>query len=325
MNFKWLDFKITKNCNNHCTYCGVDHTPPGSPEFLSDDDIVRTINAAIDQNFSHIALLGGEPSIRENIPLIFPRLQDAPELTLLLITNGLVFHENMYRAAFNSKIGTVKVIFSFDSFVKPNNKHQDPSFTLKSINRIRRMAMEYSGEQLNRSIEVHSVISRENYQKIIPHVDYFLSKNIELSMALVCPSSFSERIDTSKYNQFSFEDLDEILKQLRELKKRRILNFGHQVLLDYLEQYPYGTLSMASDCNAGINHVVINFDGEVYPCVTESYRQGIRFGNIRVDPFPEIMEKMSEFQCRSEFAPACWDHYLWNRLEDEIEREGAWE
>lgn len=318
MAFKWLDFKITNRCNNNCIYCGVCHDPPTHSETLSMVDIKNAISDAISLRFTHFALLGGEPSIREDIDKVFSVFENCRQVTLVLITNGLVFNERMYRALFNSGAGITNIVYSFDSFKKPNYKHQDPEKALKNIEKIREIVQEYNLDGLVRGIEIHSVISRENFHCFSDIVDYFYVKGIDVSLALVCPSEFVLDNYPNEYNHFTYEELGIILDQLRDLKKRRVLNFANTVLLEYLEKYPYGKLEMKSTCRAGREHVVINYNGEVYPCITESYRSGIQYGNIRKESFKYIYEKIRKFRCQSEFASACWDHYLWNRLGEHL-------
>ncbi len=319
MAFKWLDFKITNRCNNNCVYCGVKHDPPFSSEILPLEYIKNTLSDAISLGFTNFALLGGEPSIREDIERIFSSFEDCPGITLLVITNGLLYNERMYRGAFASGAGIAKIVYSFDSFKKTNYKNQNPKIALTNIDRIHKMANEYNNG-FERNVEIHSVISRENYSCFSELVRYFSSKEIDVSLALVCPSEFKKETNQNEYNSFTFDELEIILKQLRELHDEGRLNFANTVLLEYLEKYPYEKLDLKSLCRAGKDHVVIDFNGEVYPCITESYRRGIRYGNITINCFKEIYSKMTDFRCKSEFAAACWDHYLWNRLGEDIDR-----
>ena len=318
MTFKWLDFKITNRCNNNCIYCGVNHDPPSHPEILSLANIQNAIFDAISLGFTHIALLGGEPSIREDIEKVFSTLKKCPQITLMAITNGLVYKERMYNALFNSGAGVAKIVHSFDSFNKSNYKHQDPEKMLKNIDQIHEKAIKCNENGLMREIEIHTVISKENLHNFSDVINYFRIKGIDVSLALVCPSEFKYDNNSNDYNKFNYEELNIILNQLRYLKEKGLLNFANTVLLEYLKKYPYGKLKLKFSCRAGKDHIVINSDGEVYPCISESYRMGIRFGNIRKESFLEIYEKMSKFKCESEFAPACWDHFLWNHLGEHI-------
>lgn len=318
MTFRWLDFKITNRCNNNCVYCGVDHDPPSSSEVLSSSDINRAIIDALSLGFTHFALLGGEPSIREDINEILSSFKNCPEITLLIITNGLVFNQKMCKSAYASGAGTVKIVYSFDSFNVPNYKHQNPEEVLTHIDRTFKIAQGYNNNGLERSVEVHSVISKENWKDFSELIGFFNSKGIDISLGLVCPSEFGEGGSENEYNHFTYKELDTILDQLKNLRGSGLLNFANIVLLEYLGQYPYGQVDMKSSCRAGKDHIIVNFDGEVYPCVTESYRRGIRYGNITEECFKDIYPRMSKFRCESEFAPACWDHYLWNRLGEHI-------
>jgi len=313
--FKWLDFKITNRCNNNCVYCGVKHDPPNSPELLSNTQITNALYDAISLDFTHFAFLGGEPSIRKNISKIFYPFKSAKHATVLVITNGLVFNENMYRSAFESNAKNVKIVVSFDSFYKPNYKKQNPEKILLNIKKIALIAEGYSSQDINRTVEIHSVISRENFNNFSKLVRYFKELKIDISIGLVCPSEFIKDGKPNQYNKFNFTELEIILKQFEKLQKDNLLNFANKTLFEYLQKYPYGNLNMSSFCKAGKQHIIINSDGEVYPCITESYRRNLRFGNISKDQFKKIYRSMLNFKCLSDFAPACWDHYLWNKLE----------
>ena len=45
--FRWLDFKITSRCNNHCLYCGIKNDHPSAPEKLSFHIIKRTLDVQV--------------------------------------------------------------------------------------------------------------------------------------------------------------------------------------------------------------------------------------------------------------------------------------
>lgn len=311
----WLDFKITNRCNNSCEYCGVKHDKVNAPEILTVEEINQTIKEALNIGFDNFAFLGGEPSIRENITELFTSFSSQKRTNLLVITNGLVYNEEMYKAAFKSNASDVNIIQSFDSFNAPNIKNQKPEKILKNIERIRELSKEYIRTNLNRNVAVHSVISRENILDVYKLVEYFFNKQIDISLALVCPSEFVNTDFPQEYNHFNFKELEVILMQLRELKTNGMLNFANTILLEYLEKYPFGKIKMNTTCNAGKKHVIINPDGNVYPCITESYRRGLNYGNIKETSFSEIYKQMQSFVCENEFKSSCWDHYLWNRLD----------
>lgn len=316
MNFKWLDFKITSRCNNKCAYCGVDHNPPLTKDILTTETIVKTLQDALNAGFNFFALLGGEPSLRNDWDEIVKPFEGTNGIVLMVITNGLIFNEGMYRAVYASGADYASIVYSVDSLKKPNYKNQDPSIIVKYIDRLIDIAKEYCTPQKIRKVEVHTVISRENYNNFSYLVNFFSKKSVDVSLALVCPSFFVNNGKNLPYNVFTYDELDAILNELKDLEKSGKLNFPNTVLMEYLNHYPLGNLDFAETCNAGKEHVIINFDGEVYPCITESYRQGLRYGNIIAERFLEIYRRMENFKCNSKFSPACWDHYLWNKLSE---------
>ena len=66
-------------------------------------------------------------------------------------------------------------------------------------------------------------------------------------------------------------------------------------------------------CKAGKEHIIINSDGEVYPCITQSYTRNEKYGNIKDMHFDQIYQKIQSFVCTNDFSPSCYDHYLWNK------------
>jgi MoaA/NifB/PqqE/SkfB family radical SAM enzyme len=313
--FKWLDFKITNRCNRRCVYCGVSHDSPNAPELLPSEAIARALKEALEVGFTHFALLGGEPSLREDIQTIFgPFHGTLKPKSLMVITNGVRFNEELYRSLFSSDAEEAILVFSMDSFSRPNYKFQDPDASLGHIRAIQRLAKEYDGRNGRRRVSIHTVVSRENFQNMTNLVKIFHDMELDVSMGLVCPSRFMDGGNPKAYNEFTFAELDSILGQLEELDRSGSLEFANRTLRDYLRVYPYGKLQMSSTCRAGRQAVIINSDGSVFPCISQSYLGGHSFGNVGNESFACIYRRMETFVCTWKESPACWDHFLWDRM-----------
>ncbi|MDY0018004.1 MAG: radical SAM protein [Candidatus Delongbacteria bacterium] len=311
----WLDFKITNRCNNSCTYCGVKHDNIQAKETLPIEAINKTISSALDLGFENFAFLGGEPSVSDNICDLFSSFKNRTDTKVLVITNGIIYNEKMVDCAFSCKSKEAFIVQSFDSFKKPNYKNQDPGFVLDNIKLMINTAKKYETDYFKRGVHVHSVISRENLNNVYDLVDYFFSRNIDISLGLVCPSTFENSIDKRKCNNFSFKELELILNQLEKLNDEKKLNKANCILMKYLTEFPYGKVKFSEECKAGREHVIIDQFGEVFPCVTQSYLKEKKYGNIKETPFEDIFSKLKGFKCNDDFAPACWDHYLWSQIQ----------
>lgn len=316
MKFKWIDFKITNRCNNHCTYCGVSHDPPSAQEKISAKTLAQVVGDAKDLGFTHFAFLGGEPSVRQDFPTIVESLRSGPEVvTVMAITNMLLFNEQLYRAIFETKSKTAQIVASIDSLQEPNYKQQRVSQTLDYILSIQEIAKEYSTLG-KREVQVHSVISRENFDQLLSFIQSFAQKNIEVSLAIVEPFKIVQPgTGDLGYNMFTLGDMKLVIQQLDELENNGLLNWANKVTRDYLKQVVTGNLERLAECSAGKAHVIIDSIGDVYPCLTEAYQRGLKYGNISSQSFKQIYLTMADFNCENSYQQTCWDHLLWNKLE----------
>jgi MoaA/NifB/PqqE/SkfB family radical SAM enzyme len=112
-----------------------------------------------------------------------------------------------------------------------------------------------------------------------------------------------------------------VVNQLNDLESEGKLNFANKVLRDFLKIYSFGKFSHKKDCWGGKKEIIINSDGEVYPCISESYLSPRKFGNIKNERFKVILDRLNNFKCSMEPNSACWDHFLWDRLAKKLERD----
>lgn len=316
MKFKWLDFKITNRCNDHCTYCGVEHDSPTAPERVSSKALSKTILEAKELGFTHFAFLGGEPSLRNDFPILMKPLQMGDKVdTVMVITNMLLFNETMYKAVFQTRAKKAHITASIDSLTEPNYKHQNTSQTLSYISLIQELAKKYS-KYGTREVQVHTVISRENLHQLVSHVQFFAQRNIEVSLAIVEPFKIvGPEEHRNEYNTFTKDEIAEIIEQLDGLEELGLLNWANTITREYLKTVLTDKLDRVLGCTAGTAHVIVDPLGNVYPCLTEAYRRGLYFGNISTEPFRLIYQKMSSFRCANTFQQTCWDHLLWTKME----------
>jgi molybdenum cofactor biosynthesis enzyme MoaA len=314
MGFKWLDFKITNRCNNKCIYCGH-QDPPFASEIVPGERIRKSLYDALELGFTHFALLGGEPSLRENFSQIVKPLQDSSHTkaeSIMVITNMLRFNEEMYRSIFCTNSKHAQVVASIDNLKEPNYKNQSIPLLLTNVDRIKEILKEYDGFG-RREIHVHSVISRENFKDIISHVEFFKLRDIEVSLALVEPFEIVEK--PTKYNQFTQGEIGLVLEQLNKLEDIKILNWPNTVLREYIERYDELNDNPYDECSAGIKHVIIDADGSVYPCLTNAYSRQLKYGNIVEEDLINIYKRLDGFDCGKHFQQTCWDHFLWSKLD----------
>ena len=89
----YLRLSVTDRCNLRCVYCLPELAPRFAPtaDMLSDDEIVKLVEAFAGLGVSNIRITGGEPLVRPGLPGLLRRLSAIPGIRdLSLSTNGVL-------------------------------------------------------------------------------------------------------------------------------------------------------------------------------------------------------------------------------------------
>ena len=113
-----LRISVTDRCNFRCVYCMPKEVyGPGYP-FLADealltfDEIERLVRAFVSLGVEKLRLTGGEPLVRQDLPLLVARLATLPGVDLALTTNGSLLAR---QALALKQAGLVRVNVSLDA------------------------------------------------------------------------------------------------------------------------------------------------------------------------------------------------------------------
>lgn len=97
--FYYLRLSITDVCNFRCNYCLPDgYKPQGPNDFLSLDEIRRTVRAFSELGTNKIRLTGGEPTLRRDFVDIISAIRENDAIqTLAVTTNGYRMSRDIQR------------------------------------------------------------------------------------------------------------------------------------------------------------------------------------------------------------------------------------
>ena len=97
---------------------------------------------------------------------------------------------------------------------------------------------------------------------------------------------FLNKGEPGAYNEFTYAELEGILRNLDELSDSGMLNFGNSTMREYLLIFPYGKFWMASTSRAGRQAVIINPGRAVFLCIFAELPRGRKSsGNTRQSRF----------------------------------------
>ena len=192
-----LRISVTDRCNFRCDYCmpkeifGDDYTFLPKDELLTFEELTRISKIYAQLGVKKIRITGGEPLLRRNLYKLVEQLNliDGIE-DIGLTTNGLLLKKhgkNLYQA------GLRRINVSLDAiednvFQEINNRNIKASTILEQIDYAVSIGFE---------VKVNVVIQKGvNDNQIIPMIDYFKNKNIEVR--------FIEFMDVGNDNGWNF-------------------------------------------------------------------------------------------------------------------------
>ena len=207
-----LRISVTDRCNFRCDYCmpkeifGDDYTFLPKDELLTFEELTRISKIYAQLGVKKIRITGGEPLLRRNLYKLVEQLNliDGIE-DIGLTTNGLLLKKhgkNLYQA------GLRRINVSLDAiednvFQEINNRNIKASTILEQIDYAVSIGFE---------VKVNVVIQKGvNDNQIIPMIDYFKNKNIEVR--------FIEFMDVGNDNGWNFNKVvtkEEMLNMIEQ-------------------------------------------------------------------------------------------------------------
>lgn len=207
-----LRISVTDRCNFRCDYCmpkeifGDDYTFLPKNELLTFEELIRISKIYAQLGVKKIRITGGEPLLRRNLYKLVEQLNliDGIE-DIGLTTNGLLLKKhgkNLYQA------GLRRINVSLDAiednvFQEINNRNIKASTILEQIDYAVSIGFE---------VKVNVVIQKGvNDNQIIPMIDYFKNKNIEVR--------FIEFMDVGNDNGWNFNKIvtkEEMLNMIEQ-------------------------------------------------------------------------------------------------------------
>lgn len=288
----------TLNCNMRCWYCYVDH----NKHTKMDENVVLSIKAllnkkTLDRNFKHlnICFFGGEPLLYFE-DIVYPLCQWAcsiceereKKISIGFVTNAYLLSEEVL-----NKLETLKV--------------NSPIY----------FQITFDGNEHYHNLIRHVLNGNGSYAKIIKH----LKEALKRKMSVVA------RFNYTKSNIHSFIDVLSDLKEIPESDRHYLTIDLHRVWQDTPdsdteEQAQKLRNSFTSDhfqvrnklsvekynCYADWkNHVVVNYNGDLYRCTARDFTNGNREGVIDINGDLIWNEKSQNRDAIKYGNPVCMD------------------
>ncbi len=249
-----VSFEVTLSCNCNCRHCDLGGMIKNE-KLLQPDDFARLTRL---YNSPVVQLSGGEPLLRQDIVAVVKAIKQSPGVPyLILVTNGALLNEDIYRQLHEAGVNQLSVSLDF-----PDERHDDfrrhrglYQHLDETIPRLAKLGY--------RDIILNSAITRANLKELLPLAQQAREWNVFISYSAYTPL----RTNNDAYSISGREDLELLRRtiyRLIELKEQgACITNSRTVLLDTLKFFEQGYMP---GCKAGERFFVIMPDGSLVPC-----------------------------------------------------------
>ena len=270
--------KITHGCNMKCRYCYDRHSKTSNLMSITIlDDIIKWISDFCVNNGIQTAKFvwhGGEPLLAgiEFFELI-PRLQQI-HLKDIKVENGIQTNGTLITEELTEffKKNNFKISISLDGFREVNDQQrvlrdETGSFdlVLKNIELLRRN---------NISVGISSVVHSDNYNYLMKNYKFFKEQNLNYNLVF----DFNNKYSTTYLNRLK-EELSKLFlywcQDSDPLKIRFFINILESILTGMNNECTFSKY-----CCTGDELIVIDNNGDLYPCSTYVEKEEYKFGSI---------------------------------------------
>lgn len=276
--------ELTYQCPLHCPYCSnpVDIGGDRYRRELATEDWIRTFREARALGVLQLALSGGEPMLRRDLPELCATARDAG-LYSSLITAGTLFTPE--RAHELKAAGLDHVQISIQS---PNAQDNDRIAGNRSFEK--KIAAARLARALDFPLTLNCVLHRQNLDQIEDVLDLTLDLGAQ-RLELANTQYYGWAVPNQEALMPSLEQVrrgEEAVKRFRERVGAKVEVLW--VLPDYYEELPKPCMG-----GWGQSAMVVAPDGEVLPCQAASTIPGLEFASVREHPLEWIWEESEAF------------------------------
>ena len=267
--FEYLRISVTDKCNFRCTYCmpkeifDSKHQFLKKNELLTYEEIIEVAKTLKPFGLKKIRLTGGEPLLRKNIEYLVEGLKKDALIDKVMITsNGSLLTKEKLMALQKSGLDSVTISLDASSqkvanIMNPvNNNHILVSEAIDNV------------ISIFDSVKVNMVVIKGvNDKEIIPMVEKFLGKSVELRF--IEYMDVGESNNWSLSNVFTSKETKDLIKHYFSLKKLPDLIdstsekwsiSGHALSIAFISSI---SKPFCSECNRGR----LSANGNFYTCL----------------------------------------------------------
>lgn len=305
-----LFWESTLRCNVKCLHCGSDCISSVTQPDMPREDFLRVIDEEILPNVNPrevlIIISGGEPTIREDLPIVGEELRKRG-FPWGMVTNGVALTEQKFREL--RRAGLKSLTISLDGLEEEHNWMRGVPRAFDGATRAIRLA----AAEKNLAWDVVTCVNRRNIHHLTDIRDYLLSLGCHnWRLFGIDPMG---RAATNPELLITDEEYRQLLDFIRTQREEGIIHASYSCE-GFLGDYEGQVRDHLFQCAAGLTVASILIDGSISACT--SIRGKYYQGNIYHDHFWDVWEngfqKYRDHSWMRESTP-CSDCKVWRYCE----------
>lgn len=268
---EYVLWEITLACNLRCRHC-LTSSGHASPDELSTEEALDVCEQLARLDAGAVALMGGEPLVRDDWPVLCERLR-SHHIPVGLVTNGVLFDQETARRAREAGVG--QVVVSLDGPEKAHEKIRGRRTFGRALEAVRIATSQGFAHRM-----VMTSVSKANAHTLPELLPILLEEAPGATWAVNLTSIRpGQRIPASQaVDVETFEQVAAFVARARQ---------EHAGVLDVMGAHDLGYHSLRyqhiqgepfEGCNAGISTLGITASGDVKGCLA---LPGMVEGNVR--------------------------------------------
>jgi MoaA/NifB/PqqE/SkfB family radical SAM enzyme len=271
------DICFDYSCNYSCRHCYASELADKNRQILDVASIKRAIDLCSQEGAIHFNLIGGEPTLNENIFSMIDYIHKKPAL-VSLATNGSMLSLKYARLLKQHKLDVILISLDFFDETKQDEFRGVPGYFRKAMEGIEN-SLKAGLKVFVSKVVMKNEISEESLKSLLA---FCKSRNILLHLNL--PTLYGRWRDR---DDLFFDE--EAKKVIRKLYKDNYVRA--------CEMSAYGKIA----CGSGIEKLHITPYGDVLPCAFIP----ISFGNIMNEKLLLIRKRMLSFNFFNSYNEMC--------------------
>jgi MoaA/NifB/PqqE/SkfB family radical SAM enzyme len=253
----WAHIFVNRKCNLRCEYCYV--LDPSKKE-MSTEGMLKTIDHLHHLGCRFISLMGGEPTLRKDLPLIVEHINQKGIISFLSTNGTLLTKEYIDRLGL---AGIDNINLSVDSAFEYDVSKKDYTRSKEVLGLLLNARKKYGFE-----VSVTLVLTRKNIDNAIKTVKLVNSFRIPIAVTLIVANTYNDKPNDESLFFNSQDDKARLIQVMNQLIKMKRAGYNMLDPIQYYKDVRTFINGGLQDwyCCAGEYSLSIDCDGKVQIC-----------------------------------------------------------